>query len=305
MKRPPGHTPSDFASTAMSSIVDRVHSSEAYRKGRSEVVQAAINVIGPSATVAHLKALGGITAIVRTEIAHAKTPGLDKDLGSSMFPLTARELLAREAGLMRTEVQVAVARTAIPTGHATKTGIRYLKITQTDGQRFILRVTAESRTLVEGIEVDAEGEEVVPRGTDDKGRAWHNRLRIVLRDAIKKAVEMRMNPTYATLEAVPKRAHAAKKSPARLNREIDEVLRRSAPADKLEKEGVVTMQDLDRWIERRPQVVKTGPYAGQRELMSRYQALKSIVGENAAIEMLNNLAIEQCTAPPRGKKARR
>jgi hypothetical protein len=95
-----------------------------------------------------------------------------------------------------------------------------------------------------------------------------------------------------------------KKRAAQLNREIKEALQRSAPADKLEKEGIVTMQDLDRWIERHPQIVEKGPYAGQRELMSRYQALKRIVGENAAIEMLNNLAIEQCTAPP-ARRSRR
>jgi hypothetical protein len=211
MKRPPGHSPSDFASTAMSSIEDRIRASEAYRKGRAEVVRSAIRVIGPAATFDHLKALGGITAVVRTEIEHAKTPGLDKNLGSQMFPLTARELLAREAGLMRTEVQSTVARAAIPTGHSTKAGIRYLKITDLDGARYILRVTRESPEAVIGIEVDSDGEEIVPRGTDPQGRAWHLRLRKVPRTAIKKAIEMRMNLTYASLEPVPKDAHATKR----------------------------------------------------------------------------------------------
>jgi hypothetical protein len=79
--------------------------------------------------------------------------------------------------------------------------MRYLKITLDDGTRFILRVTGESRLFVRGIEVNAEGDEIVPPGA-------HQRLRIVDRGRIAKTVEMRMNPTYATLEAVPKRTHA-------------------------------------------------------------------------------------------------
>lgn len=91
---------------------------------------------------------------------------------------------------------------------------RYLKITQTNGARFILRVTSESPDLIVGIEVDAEGDEVVPRGTDPvTGRQWHQRVRVVPRATVKKAVEMRMNPTYATLEVAP---HGEGKSSARL-----------------------------------------------------------------------------------------
>ena len=71
--------------------------------------------------------------------------------------------------------------------------IRYLKITLVDGTRFILRVTRESPTLVSGIEVNAEGDEVVPPGHD-------RRQRFVERALIKKAVELRMNKKYATLE---------------------------------------------------------------------------------------------------------
>ena len=101
--------------------------------------------------------------------------------------------------------------------------IRYLKITLEDGTRFILRITAESPRLVSGIEVDAEGDEVVPRGTDAAGRRYHQRVRHVQRSLIGKAVEMRMNPTYATLEVAPTASHA-KKTPARLDAEITEVL---------------------------------------------------------------------------------
>lgn len=99
-------------------------------------------------------------------------------------------------------------------------GIRYLKITLTDGTRFILRVTRESPHFIVGIEVDAEGDEIVPRGTDPKGRPWHQRERQVQRETIKKAVEMRMNPKYATLEVVPRE----KKTPAQLDAEIAEAL---------------------------------------------------------------------------------
>ncbi len=79
---------------------------------------------------------------------------------------------------------------------------------------------------------------------------------------------------------------------------------RANPADKLAEHGIVTLGDLDRWITDHPQVVEKGPYAGQREFMSRYQALKQLVGESAAIEMLNNLAIEQCTPPPKGRQGK-
>ncbi|HSX23427.1 MAG TPA: hypothetical protein VLE97_11690 [Gaiellaceae bacterium] len=104
--------------------------------------------------------------------------------------------------------------------------IRYLKITQTDGTRFILRVTRESPHLVSGIEVDAEGDEVVPRGLDPvTGQPWHQRERHVPRGAIRKAVEMRMSPTYATLEVVPREA-SAKKTSAQLDAEIAEILGR-------------------------------------------------------------------------------
>ncbi len=79
---------------------------------------------------------------------------------------------------------------------------------------------------------------------------------------------------------------------------------RANPADKLAHHGIVTLADLDRWIMEHPQIVEKGPYTGQREFMSRYQALKQIVGENAAIEMLNNLAIDQCTPPPKARRGK-
>lgn len=91
---------------------------------------------------------------------------------------------------------------------------RYLKITLDDGTRFMLRVRKESPLLVSGIEVDAEGDEVVPRGA-------HQRLRIIDRGRIARIVEMRMNPKYGRLEVVPR------KTAAQLDAEITAVLRES------------------------------------------------------------------------------
>lgn len=71
--------------------------------------------------------------------------------------------------------------------------IRYLAITTTEGNKFMIRVTRETTMGVSGIEVDREGDEVVPVG-------YHNRMRIVPRDAIKRAVEMRMNVLYGRIE---------------------------------------------------------------------------------------------------------
>ena len=109
--------------------------------------------------------------------------------------------------------------------------IRYAKITLIDGTRFILRVTKESPAVVRGYEVNAEGDEVVPPGAC-------NRLRIVGREFIAKIVEMRMNNTYATLEAAPRAEGATKivsivtKSPAQLDAEIAEALHRKRSARK-------------------------------------------------------------------------
>lgn len=74
--------------------------------------------------------------------------------------------------------------------------MKYARIALTDGARFVLRITSETETTVSGIEVDMEGEEVVPRG--DAG--YHNRLRIVDRGAIRKLTPLRMNVRYAMLE---------------------------------------------------------------------------------------------------------
>lgn len=71
--------------------------------------------------------------------------------------------------------------------------MRYVKITQTDGKKYFLRVNIEGPKLISGIEVDKHGEEISPSGYD-------NRLRIVEKKLIKSMVEYRMNNHYATLE---------------------------------------------------------------------------------------------------------
>jgi hypothetical protein len=87
---------------------------------------------------------------------------------------------------------------------------RYLKIALADGTRFILRITRDSPDLISGIEVDADGDEIVPQGVNSKGVRYTERVRHIMRTLVKKTVEMRMNNTYATLEPVPTAATAAK-----------------------------------------------------------------------------------------------
>lgn len=103
-KRSPGAR-GDPLATAAGVVTDRVRASEAYRLGQEEVVRAALRTIGPSPSVARLRELGGLTEIVRGKIDRARTPDLDRDLGSPMFPLTPRLQLARDAGVLRTRVQ--------------------------------------------------------------------------------------------------------------------------------------------------------------------------------------------------------
>jgi len=113
--------------------------------------------------------------------------------------------------------------------------IRYLKITDIDDKRYILRVTRETPNFITGIEVDEDGDEVVPRGLHPKlKQPYHHRERKVLRDAIKRSVEMQMNPTYATLEVVPtSTVHARAKRGSQLDAEIAQALRQEELKSKL------------------------------------------------------------------------
>lgn len=102
----------DPLATAAGIVTARVRSSEAYRLGREEVVRSVVETLGPSPTVDRLKNLGGLTAVVRSQIKHASSPGLDDNLGSPMFPLTPRSLLNREADTLRSRVQQIVSKQA-------------------------------------------------------------------------------------------------------------------------------------------------------------------------------------------------
>jgi hypothetical protein len=88
--------------------------------------------------------------------------------------------------------------------------IRYLKITLVDGTRFILRVLSESPRFIRGVEVDVDGEEIVPRSVDPGGRPYHRRERHVERGTIKSAVDLRMSKKYATLERATRATSSAR-----------------------------------------------------------------------------------------------
>ncbi len=53
--------------------------------------------------------------------------------------------------------------------------------------------------------------------------------------------------------------------------------------------GITTIADLDRWCMAHPYRDKVGI-----RYPSRFKALKQIAGEDGAIDILNNLAINQC-----------
>lgn len=104
-KKQSSESPSAWMGNAQATIRAKVKATPAYAEGRAEVLRLALDSIGQNPTVDHLRALGGITAVLHASVALAKTPGLDVDHGSKMFPLTAREVLTQEASSMRAEVQ--------------------------------------------------------------------------------------------------------------------------------------------------------------------------------------------------------
>ena len=60
--------------------------------------------------------------------------------------------------------------------------------------------------------------------------------------------------------------------------------------DRLTALGIATTDDLDRWIKAHPYKDKWGRAA----LHSRFGAIKALAGEDAAVWVLNDLAIRQC-----------
>src|SRR5271166_64459 len=75
-----------------------------------------------------------------------------------------------------------------------------------------------------------------------------------------------------------------------------------AAVAKLRSLGIKTTADLDKWIKEHPKTETKGPYAGSRSLMSRYDALKELVGDDAATWILHDLATDAAAKelPKRG-----
>lgn len=61
---------------------------------------------------------------------------------------------------------------------------------------------------------------------------------------------------------------------------------------KLKRLGIKNTADLDRWVQEHPQTIKKGPHKGEKSLMSRYGALKHLVGEQAADRMMQELMVQ-------------
>jgi hypothetical protein len=64
------------------------------------------------------------------------------------------------------------------------------------------------------------------------------------------------------------------------------------PVAKLKRRGIKTTADLDKWIKEHPQTRKTGPYKGDKYLVSRHGALKQIVGEKSADRIMFELMVQ-------------
>lgn len=163
-KKPRGHeSPSAWMSKAANIITDDVRASDAYRQGREDVLRRATSAIGPSPSVERLRHLGGLTKIVTTAIDDATTPGLDDNLGSPMFPHTARQQLRREIATLRTEVQTHFAR-----AHATRKrddgGVFFL----TDSREHPLGPEFTSRTAAKRAAM-----KLVREGTHPLVEVWH------------------------------------------------------------------------------------------------------------------------------------
>jgi hypothetical protein len=61
---------------------------------------------------------------------------------------------------------------------------------------------------------------------------------------------------------------------------------------RLKRLGIKNMADLDKWVQEHPETIKKGPHKGEKSLMSRYGALKHLVGEQAADRMMQELMVQ-------------
>ncbi|HSX23426.1 MAG TPA: hypothetical protein VLE97_11685 [Gaiellaceae bacterium] len=158
-KRRGPESPSAWMSKAAGIIVDDVRASDAYRNGREEVLRSAVEQIGPSPSVERLRELGGLTEIVKRQIAQATTRGLDDNLGSPMFPHTARRQLAREIAPLRTEVQMRIARSHATRKVSDDNGTFYL----TDGHERPLGAEFATRAAAKRAALKIVREKIHPR----------------------------------------------------------------------------------------------------------------------------------------------
>jgi hypothetical protein len=61
---------------------------------------------------------------------------------------------------------------------------------------------------------------------------------------------------------------------------------------KLKRLGIKNTADLDKWVKEHPQIRAKGPNKGEKYLMSRYGALKHLVGEQAADRVMQELMVQ-------------
>lgn len=79
---------------------------------------------------------------------------------------------------------------------------RYEYVVLNNGQRFILRVDDDSGQFLNGIEVNKEGDEVVPKGTDKDGHRFTERRHLIQKSEIKSRTRMKFNLVYGELEPI-------------------------------------------------------------------------------------------------------
>jgi hypothetical protein len=79
--------------------------------------------------------------------------------------------------------------------------------------------------------------------------------------------------------------------------------KRAGAIDKLKAVGIKTTADLDKWIKRHPRKITKGPYAGQTELASRFEALTELVGGDAATMILHEMATDAAAKEIPGKRS--
>jgi hypothetical protein len=68
--------------------------------------------------------------------------------------------------------------------------------------------------------------------------------------------------------------------------------KRAGAIDKLRAAGIKTTADLDKWIRQHPRKITKGPYTGQTEYASRFEALTELVGGDAATQILHEMATD-------------